>query len=56
MAKKTTAEGAKWYEVLELSYIGDRLCQPGERVQYDPGEGGVIGKNLRELPEEELAK
>lgn len=55
-AKKTVTTDAKWYEVLELSYIGDRLCQPGDRVQYDPGEDGEIGNNLRELSEEELAK
>lgn len=56
--KKTsdTASDAKWYEVVELSYIDDRLVQPGERVQYDPGPDGTVGKNLRELSEEELGK
>lgn len=50
MAKKTEAaktSTAKLCEVLEVSYIGDRLCQPGEKVMYDPGEDGVIGSNLR---------
>lgn len=55
-AKKIESTESKWYEVLELSYIGDRLCRAGERVQYDPGEGGTIGKNLRELSEDELGK
>ena len=33
------------YEVLELSYIGDRLVQPGTVVDYD----GAPGRNLRPL-------
>lgn len=41
---------AKWYEVLEPSYIGDRLYPAGERVQYE----GEAGPNLRELSEKEL--
>lgn len=41
---------AKWYEVLEPSYIGDRLYPTGERVQYE----GEAGPNLRELSTKEL--
>ncbi|ROM29276.1 hypothetical protein BK645_09915 [Pseudomonas protegens] len=48
-AKTSTA---KLCEVLEMSYIGDRLCQPGEQVMYDPGEGGTFGSNLRVLEDE----
>lgn len=33
------------YEVLELSYIGDRLVRPGTVVEYD----GLPGGNLRPL-------
>lgn len=36
---------AKWYEVLEPSYIGDRLYQTGETVQYE----GEAGPNLKEI-------
>lgn len=53
MAKKSeVAETpvAKWYETLEPSYIGDRLYQTGERVQF----GGEAGANLRELTDDEL--
>ncbi|ETD47293.1 hypothetical protein X778_26490 [Pseudomonas aeruginosa VRFPA07] len=39
--------------MLEVSYIADRICQPGEKVLYDPGEDGVIGPNLREIKEDE---
>ncbi|WP_222200254.1 hypothetical protein [Pseudomonas aeruginosa] len=55
MAKKEEAKSgtAKWCEVLEVSYIADRICQPGEKVLYDPGEDGVIGANLREIKEDE---
>lgn len=55
MAKRTEeakTSTAKLCEVLEMSYIGDRLCQAGERVMYDPGEGGVFGPNLRVLEDE----
>ncbi|EOG8380195.1 hypothetical protein [Pseudomonas aeruginosa] len=63
MAKKEEAKSgtanipkgasSKWCEVLEVSYIADRICQPGEKVLYDPGEDGVIGPNLREIKEDE---
>lgn len=33
------------YEVLELSYIGNSLVQPGTVVEYD----GKPGRNLRPL-------
>lgn len=40
----------KWYEVLEPSYINERLCQTGEFVQYE----GEAGPNLRELSDKEV--
>ena len=53
MGKKTAEEKApKWYEVVEPSYIGDRLYVTGERVQFD----GEAGSNLRELSSDELKK
>ncbi|MFJ3117825.1 hypothetical protein ACIPI6_14920 [Pseudomonas protegens] len=55
MAKKVEeakTRTAKLCEVLEMSYIGDRLCQPGEKVMYDPGEDGTFGSNLRVLEDE----
>lgn len=48
MAKKEATP--PWYEVLEQSYIGDRLYQIGDRVQFD----GEAGANLRELSAAEL--
>ncbi|WDY60391.1 hypothetical protein [Pseudomonas sp. PSKL.D1] len=58
MAKKAEPQKtstAKLCEVLEISYINDRLCQPGEQVMYDPGEDGQIGNNLRVIEEEDSA-
>lgn len=55
MAKKSEeakTSTAKWCEVLEISYIGDRLCQPGDKVMYDPGEDGQIGSNLRVIEDD----
>ncbi|MBD1555011.1 hypothetical protein [Pseudomonas typographi] len=49
MAKKAT--GPKWYVVKELSYIGDRLYRPGEKVQYE----GEVGANLEEIPDSTAA-
>ena len=46
MSKK---EEAKWYEVLEPSYIGDRLYRAGEEVQYE----GEAGPNLKLLSAKE---
>ncbi|MGV6475354.1 hypothetical protein [Azotobacter vinelandii] len=43
---------ARWYEVLEPSYIGDQLRSPGDLVQFS----GEAGRNLRELSDEELKK
>ncbi|MHC8321206.1 hypothetical protein ACYZT4_10975 [Pseudomonas sp. GB2N2] len=54
---KTQEVGSKeaahtsWYEVLEVSYIGDRLYTPGQAVQYD----GEAGSNLREITDKEAA-
>lgn len=47
MSKK---EEGKWYEVLEPSYIGDRLYRAGEEVQYD----GEAGPNLKLLSAREV--
>ncbi|WP_409287524.1 hypothetical protein [Pseudomonas guariconensis] len=58
MAKKieeAKTSTAKLCEVLEVSYIGDRLCEPGEKVLYDPGEDGTFGPNLRVIEEEDRA-
>lgn len=33
------------YRVLATSYIGDRLCEPGQEVDYD----GLPGSNLEPL-------
>lgn len=35
--------------VLEHSFINNRIYEPGEEVDYDPGPDGKIGKNLRRL-------
>ncbi|MNJ81364.1 hypothetical protein D3C77_801450 [compost metagenome] len=56
MARKieeAKTSNAKWCEVLEMSYIDDRLCQAGDKVLYDPGEDGVIGTNLRVIEDDE---
>lgn len=45
------ADQTPWYEVLEVSYIGDRLYTQGQAVQYD----GEAGSNLREITEKEAA-
>lgn len=45
------ADQAQWYEVLEVSYIGDRLYTQGQAVQYD----GEAGSNLRAITEQEAA-
>ncbi len=41
-----------WYEVLEQSYIHDRIYNPGDHVQYE----GEAGPNLRKLSKDELKK
>jgi hypothetical protein len=46
----TKKKESKWYEVLEPSYINERLCQTGEIVQYE----GEVGPNLRELSDKEV--
>jgi hypothetical protein len=46
----TKKKELKWYEVLEPSYINERLCQTGEIVQYE----GEVGPNLRELSDKEV--
>lgn len=58
MARKAEPQktsNAKLCEVLEISYINDRLCQPGEQVMYDPGENGQFGSNLRVIEDDENA-
>ncbi|MHC8403593.1 hypothetical protein [Pseudomonas sp. TMB3-21] len=50
MTKKTEEPDLKWYEVLEPSYIGDRLCQVGEQVQY----AGEVGSNLKPISAKEV--
>lgn len=37
------------YKVLELSYIGNRLVQPGEVVELTFENGGQPGDNLEPL-------
>lgn len=46
MTKKAEA---KWYEVLQPSYINDRLYTVGETVQYD----GEAGDNLKPISAKE---
>lgn len=46
----TKKKELQWYEVLEPSYINERLCQTGEFVQYE----GEVGPNLRELSDKEV--
>jgi hypothetical protein len=51
MAKKkeVEVESPRKYEVLETSYIGDRIYQAGEHVEYE----GQPGANLRLLDGQE---
>lgn len=42
-------EKIQWYEVLEPSYIGDRLYQVGDEVQYE----GEAGSNLKPISAKE---
>lgn len=46
----TKKKELKWYEVLEPSYINERLCQTSEIVQYE----GEAGPNLREMSDKEV--
>jgi hypothetical protein len=34
------------YRVIERSYIGNRIVEPGEIVEVEFGEGGAPGPNL----------
>ncbi|QBF27158.1 hypothetical protein EXN22_16210 [Pseudomonas tructae] len=38
--------------VLEHSFINNRLHEPGEVVDYDPGPDGKIGRNLQSMEEQ----